>query len=177
MRVLRTGSTGPAVELLQLALDRAGFGGLETDGFFGQATKNALARFQGAFGLTVDGVAGPETHRAILPWYTGYLVHTVRRGDTLSSIAALHGASLEALTLANPGLQAENLRVGAPGGGAAAFPGGAGEYQLQLGACGLLRAWPGSALSLYRHRRGGKKRHGQAALDNDPGAGGKPGFI
>ena len=114
MRVLRTGSTGPAVELLQLALDRAGFGGLETDGFFGQATKNALARFQGAFGLTVDGVAGPETHRAILPWYTGYLVHTVRRGDTLSSIAALHGASLEALTLANPGLQAENLRVGAP---------------------------------------------------------------
>ena len=41
MRILKYGSTGPAVELLQLALDRAGFGELALDGIFGTKTKNA----------------------------------------------------------------------------------------------------------------------------------------
>ncbi|MBR3524419.1 MAG: peptidoglycan-binding protein, partial [Lachnospiraceae bacterium] len=45
---LRMGSEGPAVELLQLALDRAGFGPLETDGRFGPATEEALRAFHGA---------------------------------------------------------------------------------------------------------------------------------
>ncbi len=35
MRVLRLGSVGPAVQLLQLALNRAGFGPLAEDGLFG----------------------------------------------------------------------------------------------------------------------------------------------
>ncbi len=82
MRILRFGSSGPAVQLLQLALTRAGFGPLEGDGRFGAATQAALRRFQTAKGLAVDAVAGPETHRALLPWYTGYLLHRVRRGDS-----------------------------------------------------------------------------------------------
>ena len=45
MRTLSFGSTGPAVELLQLALNRAGFGPLETDGVFGVRTRSALRRF------------------------------------------------------------------------------------------------------------------------------------
>ena len=45
MRLLRLGSIGPSVQLLQLALNRAGFGPLEQDGVFGTATQNALARF------------------------------------------------------------------------------------------------------------------------------------
>lgn len=39
MRILKYGSTGPAVELLQLALDRAHFGELMLDGIFGTKTK------------------------------------------------------------------------------------------------------------------------------------------
>lgn len=39
MRILKYGSTGPAIELLQLALDRAGFGELALDGIFGTKTK------------------------------------------------------------------------------------------------------------------------------------------
>ena len=74
MRILRMGSIGPAVELLQLALDRAGFGELRQDGIFSSATDSALRRFQSAHGLTPDGVAGRDTHRALLPWYLS-LIH------------------------------------------------------------------------------------------------------
>ena len=111
MRVLRFGSDGPAVQLLQLALKRWG-AALATDGLFGRETEAALRRFQTARGLRPDGVAGNLTHRALMPWYTGYLVREVRPGDTLWAIAQESGSSVEALLLANPGVQPENLRVG-----------------------------------------------------------------
>ncbi len=112
MRILRLGSVGPAVQLLQLALDRAGYGELKTDGVFGSATRAALQRFQTAQGLAADGIAGPLTHRQLLPWYTGYLVRTLRRGDTVWALARRYGVSEEAILLANPGLVPENLPVG-----------------------------------------------------------------
>ena len=99
MRILRMGSIGPAVALLQLALNREGNAGLAQDGVFGPATGAALRRFQQARGLNPDGVAGRETHRALTPWYTGYLVHTVRRGDTLWELARRHGTTEEAIRL------------------------------------------------------------------------------
>lgn len=112
MRVLRLGSFGPAVQLLQLALNRAGYGELVTDGVFGSATRAALQRFQADRGLAADGVAGPQTHRQLLPWYTGYLVLRVRRGDTIWGLAQRYGSSEEAILLANPGVEPENLAVG-----------------------------------------------------------------
>ena len=104
MRNLRMGSIGPAVELLQLALNRAGFGELRQDGIFSSATDNALRRFQSVHGLTPDGVAGRDTHRALLPWYTGYIMHRVKSGDTLWTIAQMHGSSVDAIETANPGI-------------------------------------------------------------------------
>lgn len=113
MRILRPGSEGPAVQLMQLALNRAGYGELLTDGLFGPATAEALRRFQADRGLIVDGIAGAQTQRALQPWYTGYLTRTIRRGDTLWGLSRRYGASLEALETANPSLRAENLPVGA----------------------------------------------------------------
>ena len=112
MRILRMGSIGPAVELLQLALNRAGFGELRQDGIFSSATDSALRRFQSAHGLTPDGVAGRDTHRALLPWYTGYIMHRVKSGDTLWTIAQMHGSSVEAIETANPGIVPERLSAG-----------------------------------------------------------------
>ena len=112
MKILRLGSAGPSVQLLQLALTRAGFGPLALDGAFGRATQSALKRFQTAAGLTPDGAAGAATHTALKPYYTGYLVHTVRPGDTLWSIARARGAELTAVETANPGLAAPDLRPG-----------------------------------------------------------------
>ena len=112
MRLLKQGSRGPAVELLQLALDRSGYGPIYRDGIFGPETGNALIRFQRAQGLSPDAVAGRDTHKALLPWYTGYTMHRVQRGDTLWSIAESLGSSPAAIELANPGIQPQNLRPG-----------------------------------------------------------------
>ena len=113
MRTLRFSDRGPAVALLQLALDRARFGPLETDGIFGLRTQEALRRFQLAHGLSADGVAGRATHEALLPWYAGYLRHRVRAGESFYSIAQLYGASPEAVELANNVFESGNLPVGA----------------------------------------------------------------
>ena len=112
MRILKTGSAGPAVQLLQLALDRAGYGELETDGVFGSATREAVLRFQRAMGVGADGVVGGVTHRLLLPWYTGYLIRQVKSGDSLYSLGARYGVSVEALLTANPGVSPLTLRPG-----------------------------------------------------------------
>lgn len=112
MRILKLGSTGPSVQLLQLALSRAGTAALALDGIFGAKTRDALMHFQSYNGLSADGIVGAQTTRALMPYYTGYAVHRVHRGDTLFSIAKMHDAELGAMITANPGISAENLRIG-----------------------------------------------------------------
>lgn len=112
MKLLRSGSRGPLVGLLQTALARAGYEPGPADGVFGARTRAALLAFQKANGLQPDGVAGPLTHRALQPYYVGFLIHRVRTGDTLWRIARSHGSSLRAVLLANPGLDAQNLQIG-----------------------------------------------------------------
>ncbi|TXL88615.1 M15 family metallopeptidase [Streptomyces sp. IB2014 016-6] len=60
---LSEGSSGEAVRQLQIRV--AGYPGsgsqLAIDGQFGPATKAAVQRFQSAYGLGADGVAGPAT--------------------------------------------------------------------------------------------------------------------
>ena len=113
MRILRFADTGPSVQLLQLALNRAGFGPLVLDGIFGLRTREALQRFQRSQGLAADGVAGPRTHSALMPWYTGSLLHRVRAGDSFWSVARLYGADPAAVELANGAYGANDLPVGA----------------------------------------------------------------
>ena len=112
MRILKAGSTGAQVELLQLALTRAGFGPLSTDGFFGAETESALRRFQQSRGLVPDGAAGQQTHRALLPFYTGFVMHRVRPGESLYSLSRRYGSSAAAIERANPGTDPAALAVG-----------------------------------------------------------------
>ncbi|AXK31698.1 peptidase M15 [Streptomyces armeniacus] len=60
---LKEGASGEAVRQLQIRV--AGYPGsgneLAIDGEFGPATKAAVERFQKAYGLSADGVAGPAT--------------------------------------------------------------------------------------------------------------------
>lgn len=61
--VLRRGSSGPTVRALQRRLNRDYplYSALVVDGEFGSATEAVLREFQTRAGLSVDGMAGPET--------------------------------------------------------------------------------------------------------------------
>ncbi len=112
MRVLRMGDIGPQVQLLQLALRRAGTFSGNTTGTFGQQTRSALVAFQRRNGLTADGIAGAQTHRSLEPYYTGFVRYRVRQGDSIYRIALRYGSSIQAINTANPGLEAASLQIG-----------------------------------------------------------------
>ncbi|HET7588877.1 MAG TPA: peptidoglycan-binding protein [Solirubrobacterales bacterium] len=64
-RAMRNGDKGWDVAALQYLLQRAGHGPGRADGLFGPLTEAAVRRAQGAAGIAVDGIAGPETLRAL----------------------------------------------------------------------------------------------------------------
>jgi hypothetical protein len=63
----RPGDCGADVEALQGRLDKLGYdiGPCGVDGIYGQATRKAIEAFQKDHGLTVDGVVGVETIKAM----------------------------------------------------------------------------------------------------------------
>lgn len=61
---LRRGNSGEYVEMLQMALNSAGYP-LDVDGKFGKATEEAVKVFQKDRGLSVDGICGPKTWAAL----------------------------------------------------------------------------------------------------------------
>jgi hypothetical protein len=63
-RTLRRGDRGAEVRRLQDSLRRAGFR-VDVDGRLGRGTVGALRKFQSQKGLRADGVAGPQTLRAL----------------------------------------------------------------------------------------------------------------
>lgn len=109
---LAAGDTGALVELLQLALIRSGFLSGEPDGIFGPKTEDAVKRFQLAFNLSPDGIAGEKTFSELEKYITGYYIKTVSKGETLWSIAALAGTSLDAVITANPGIDPDRIFPG-----------------------------------------------------------------
>ena len=112
MKILYYGAYGPQVQLLQLALQRAGYTPGALDGVFGGATLRALRAFQTAAGLVPDGVAGRATHAALQPWYTGYRRHVLRPGDSFYRLALEYGSTVAAIAIANPALDPLRLPVG-----------------------------------------------------------------
>ncbi|MDD9270349.1 spore cortex-lytic enzyme [Paenibacillus sp. GCM10023248] len=58
---IRYGATGSDVNELQGRLKFIGFYGGNIDGDFGYKTLTAVKRFQGEFGMIVDGIVGPKT--------------------------------------------------------------------------------------------------------------------
>ena len=87
------GSTGQEVRNIQQRLKEWGYYHGEVDGIYGYLTYSAVRDFQAKHGLTVDGIAGPETLAAIgLP--TGQASGSDATGDSrdLNLLARLiHG--------------------------------------------------------------------------------------
>ncbi len=61
----KIGSRGDEVRKIQTALKERGYFDSKVDGIFGTITKKAVERFQKANGLTVDGIAGKNTLKAL----------------------------------------------------------------------------------------------------------------
>jgi peptidoglycan hydrolase-like protein with peptidoglycan-binding domain len=62
---LRLNDRGPLVENLRRILQQRGLYSGALDGIFGSQTQSAVMAFQRANGLTVDGIVGPNTWRAL----------------------------------------------------------------------------------------------------------------
>ncbi|GGA32778.1 peptidoglycan-binding protein [Okeania sp. KiyG1] len=80
--VLRNGSNGSDVTLIQRLLNNAGYGSLVEDGIFGVRTDAAVKQFQKDRSLTVDGIVGSQTWGALLP-------PTIARGSSGDDVKRL----------------------------------------------------------------------------------------
>jgi peptidoglycan hydrolase-like protein with peptidoglycan-binding domain len=69
--LLRLGSNGPSVTLLQQALNlgESLLDALDEDGIFGHLTQGRVQEFQDQNELTADGIVGPQTHGALEEFY------------------------------------------------------------------------------------------------------------
>lgn len=63
--VLKNGMSSDAVSALQQDLKKLGFMDVDPTGYFGDITEAAVVKFQKQYGLTQDGIAGPETSARI----------------------------------------------------------------------------------------------------------------
>ena len=91
-RELAPGALGWDVAVLEFRLRRDGLAAAAVDGVFTRETAAALRRFQAAHGLASDGIAGPNTYRALAgraptSW------HVVTAGESFFSIAARYHVS------------------------------------------------------------------------------------
>lgn len=114
MMILKYGSRGSLVELLQLGLSRAGYGPLDIDGCLGSETAAALGAFRRARGLPESAEVLPSVRAALEPYTSGRVTAYLRPGETPLAAARRFGAEPEAVRTANPGLDA-NLRRAASG--------------------------------------------------------------
>jgi g-D-glutamyl-meso-diaminopimelate peptidase len=104
--------SGTDVMEVQATLSKIGYYQGAIDGVFGPQMEQAVQQFQRSFGLSPDGVIGPNTFRMLERYMLGYDVYTIRPGDSFYSIALRYHTNLTLLLAANPGLDPNQLIVG-----------------------------------------------------------------
>ncbi len=111
IRGLREGTRGAYVQLLQLALSRAGLA-VTKDGVFGEMTRVSLERFQKENQLPATGIVDADTQDALLPYLRGYIEIVVQPGDSYYFLAQRYDTTVAAIRRANPGVNPSRLVIG-----------------------------------------------------------------
>lgn len=116
------------VEQLQKALIGLGYLDDEADGVYGARTRAAVRSFQDAYGLGVDGIAGPDTMTALKNAVTALQSDLSRRGFYNGTVDSSYGKGTKAAVKA---------------------------YQQHVGLSGTGIAGPGTMEKLYGYALGG----------------------
>ena len=95
-RLLKLGSTGNDVKILQHLLNNRGYDCGVADGIFGEGTERAVKAFQRANRLDVDGIVGEATNKALSKDPSSFTKYTLRNGDSGENVKRLQRALLEA---------------------------------------------------------------------------------
>ena len=111
MALLKVGSKGDEVASLQSDLKQLGFG-IENDGIFGPATKEAVEELQMAFGYDVDGIVGDGT-RSLVAKQLGYN-WDINNGSAIKAALEAQGKTNDSGSLAGAPL-ARLLKKGTNG--------------------------------------------------------------
>jgi hypothetical protein len=99
--LLKLGSKGTAVSILQQDLTALGYNTYGIDGIFGANTNNAVLTFQKTKGLAADALVGTQTKTALNNALQGKQTYVIQPGDSLSGIAGKYGINVNDLMKAN----------------------------------------------------------------------------
>ncbi|WP_052398935.1 C40 family peptidase [Geomicrobium sp. JCM 19039] len=91
--IVQIGDRGQSVVDLQSALQDSGHSHVNADGIFGPITEEAVRSFQQAQGLSVDGIAGPNTFQALTGRSEVKSVSTETSTSTESSTSGVIGTA------------------------------------------------------------------------------------
>ena len=100
---LEKGNSGPFVQMLQLALKRAGYD-TELNGNFDSSLTDLVKEFQQTNGLTPDGIVGEATWQVLEPYVKGYRETTLTEPTTMQKLAEINNITVESIRTANPDL-------------------------------------------------------------------------
>lgn len=152
MSILKTGSSGPEVLMLQTTLKQLGFDPNGLDGAFGPGCEAAVAAFQRAKGLTPDGVVGPATMAALQSAAAVAGANVGAATPTATASVAAPSASVpptvtvtvNAVSKMFPGVPISNIQTNLPFVLEALTAAGLGDKDMILMALATIRAETGN---------------------------------
>lgn len=93
--VVRSGSSGKQVEYLQKALIGLGYLSGSADGSYGAKTREAVRKYQSAYGLSVDGNAGRNTMTSIKNTMIALQSDLTRKGFDCGGCDSVYGGGMK----------------------------------------------------------------------------------
>lgn len=91
--ILKVGSRGTKVKHLQMNLNGLGYKCGNADGIYGAGVESAVRRFQAAYNLNADGIAGPNTLNKLNSIVSNVQTKLNKKGYSVGKIDGIFGTS------------------------------------------------------------------------------------